>query len=149
MVAKIDFDNECNATRWGTHPEYSYYTRDYGQIIKVHDDGSVDVKIKKVLSYEDEKIIRNIKLFHIDPWEEKRREYIINSRKRKLQVGAWVEVMEQRNLFYIYTWEKRFRYGEFKMVFKSGKPHLGPRKRFLIERVWTSEKDMNHERFHY
>ncbi len=149
MVAKIDFDNECNATRWGTHPEYSYYTRDYGQIIKVHDDGSVDVKIKKVLSYEDEKIIRNIKLFHIDPWEEKRSEYIINSRKRKLQVGAWVEVMEQRNLFYIYTWEKRFRYGEFKMVFKSGKPHLGPRKRFLIERVWSSEEDMNHGRFHY
>ena len=147
MTAKIDFDN-CT-TRWGKHPEYSYYTRKYGQVIKVHTDGSIDVGIKKLLSYDDEEIIRNIKLFHINPWEEKRKEFIIGSRKRKLQVGAWVEVMEQRNLFYIYTWERRFRYGEFKMVFKSGDPHLGPRKRFLIERVWSSEEDMNHARFHY
>lgn len=147
MATKIDFDKECKATRWGTHPEYSYYTRKYGQIISVHDDGSVDVKIQKLLSSDDEEIIRNIKQLYIDPWDEKRKDFIIRSRKRKLQVGAWVEVMEQRNLFYIYTWERKFRYGEFKMVFKSGDPHLGPRKRFLIERVWTSEESMNHERF--
>lgn len=147
MATKIDFDNECKATKWGAHPEYSYYTRDYGQIIKVHDDGSVDVRIKKLFSSDDERIIHNIKLFHVDPWDEDRKERIINRRKKRMTVGAWVEIMEQRNLFYIYTWEQRFRYGELKMVFKSGDPHLGPRKRFLIERVWDSEESMNNARF--
>lgn len=145
MATKIDFDN-CT-TRWGKHPEYSYYTRKYGQVIKVHPDGSIDVKIKKLLSTDDEEIINNIKLFHIAQWEEKHKDYILNSRKRKLKVGAWVSVIEERNLFYIYTWERKFHYGEFKMCFKSGNPHLGPRKRFLIEKVWDSEEDMNHERF--
>ncbi|MBQ6220048.1 MAG: hypothetical protein IJH63_00240 [Methanobrevibacter sp.] len=140
--------NNCHS-KWGAHPEYTYYTRHYGEIIKVHEDGSCDIKTKPLLSYEEGEIIRNVNLFYVDPWNEDRRDMIIDRLKKNIRVGCWVELMEQRNLFYIYTWEKKYRYGEFKYVFKSGSPHQGPRKRFLIERVWTSEEKMNNGRWNH
>lgn len=152
MTTKIDFD-KCH-TKWGAHPKYTYYTRHIGQIIKVHNDGSCDVKTEPLLSFEEGKIIHNVNLFHIDPWDEKHRDTIINSLKKRVAVGNWVELMEQRNLFYIYIWEKKHYYHpngvETKHVFRKGEPKIGPQKRYLIERIWSSKKRMECERFtHY
>lgn len=130
MIEKVDWEN-CK-TRWGDDGRgrlAQYSASRYGEIIKVHDDGKMDILIRGFP--EDEVITTDI--FDVDPWEENRRERKIKVMKDRVAVGMWVEVVEFRTLFYIYTWEKRYYYPypnkvEVTHKFKSGNGHWSGRK---------------------
>ena len=127
--------DECES-RWGNHPKWcAYSTSIYGEIIKVNEDGSINVKIDTWKPQE--KIIENVELFHINSWEKDREELIIKNKKSQMQVGNWVELQEFRNLWYLYIWEKRYSYQypdkvEVLYKFKCGKPEFGYKSHFKI-----------------
>ena len=127
-MEKIDWEN-CK-TKWGDDGKGrlgQYCGSRYGEIVKVHEDGKMDILIK---GYPDE-IITTDK-FDVNYWEEDRRESKIRRMKERAEVGMWVEVVEFRIVFYIYIWEKRYSYPYpdkciIKHKFKCGKPHYSAR----------------------
>ena len=123
--------DECEG-RWGNYPKWcAYSTSIYGEIIKVNEDGSINVKIDTWKP--EEKIIENVELFNINSWEKDREELIIKNKKFQMQVGNWVELQEYRNLWYLYSWEKKYSYSYPDKVDKfKCKPEFGYKSHFII-----------------
>lgn len=142
--------SECRS-KWGEHPEWSpYCSAVYGEIVKVNNDGSINVRLDKWS--EEETIIENINMFHIPFWDKDREENIIRRRKSQLKEGAWVKIQEYRNLWYLYVWEKKYSFPypdkcEVKYVFKHGKPEYGYKQQFRICDVYSDKENCDYWRF--
>lgn len=122
-------------SKWGRKP---YWTQDVhhlnGIVKKCNGDGTYEVEFYCPLDPYGETRSATMTIEYKDIFSsyERCKERINNFAKR-LEIGNKVKINVYSNLFYIYLWEKKFRYGEFKYEFVCGKPYSSYKKKYCID----------------
>lgn len=129
-------DDHKGWTKWGEKP---YWTQDLwhlnGIVTKINGNGTYEVKFHHPcdrigeMNHSATMTIEYNDIFSTYEYCKHR----INRYAKKLKVGSKVKVNEYSNLFYIYKWELRMRYGEFKYEFICGEPHSSFKKKYTID----------------
>ena len=130
------FLDECH-TKWGKHPKQTQSLKHLNGIITaINDDGTYEVDFhhprdKGVFNMDSHSTMT----VECTNWgfTDAQKESNIKRFHKTAFVGKKVSVNEYHNLFYIYIWERKFRYGEFKMQFKCGEPHNGYKIEYRID----------------
>ena len=142
-IEKNDFENNCH-TKWGKKPYWGLELHHMkGEIIKVNDDESYDIKYHHPLDgYATMNRTATVTKLECSAYwmAPEQKEKRINRARNTLKVGDQVTVNTYRSLFYIYTWKQMYDWsmahlGKVRTYHKfvSGDPHLGYKQEIRID----------------